>query len=97
MTIIVAAVSLLVTALGLICFALFVNNNTIVDRNKELKEQVDRLKKLEKEREINDAYHLGLHNARETDALYRGFLSKVEKGEQATMMMHGQKGPINEQ
>lgn len=44
------------------------------------------------DRRVQDAYQQGLYDGRETDAIYRGILSKHKAGEQFAVMMSGEQG-----
>ena len=58
--------------------------------NEDLREKVTSFCVAEQDTRENNAYNRGLHDGRETDALYRGILAKHSRGEQATVLMYGE-------
>lgn len=62
-------------------------NNRLDSTNQSLQGKINDLEVLLQKRINQESYDRGLHDGRETDALYRGMLEKIRKGEQATVLM----------
>lgn len=66
-------------------------NRQLQRENGSLHKQVDNLYAREQSKRVRTAYNRGLHDGRETDTLYRRMLAQYSKGEQATVMMYGER------
>jgi hypothetical protein len=62
-------------------------NGRLDSTNQTLQGKINDLEVLLQKRINQEFYDRGLHDGRETDALYRGMLEKIRQGEQATVLM----------
>lgn len=67
----------------------------LLRENDGLYEQVDHFRTQEHRRLEQQAYNQGLYDGRQTDALYRKMLGKYQRGEQATVILHGEEAIRN--